>query len=78
MNWNNQHQSICAEKNENCPKQKPGAIGSRRITCGNENQKNAGSTPHIDYAKDPWTRCQKESGCGDRKGLNARRGGKDG
>src|SRR5439155_3019755 len=65
--------SICAEKEQNCPKQKSSASRSRRVTCRNENQKNADCTWDIDHAKNLRTRSPEEPGCAERKSHNAAR-----
>src|SRR5947208_4451671 len=63
--------SICAEKEQNCPKQKSSASRSRRVTCRNENQKNAHGAPYIDRAKNFRSCSQEEPGCAERKSLDA-------
>src|SRR5437867_1669802 len=65
--------SICAEKEQNCPKQKSSASRSRRVTCRNENQKNADCSWDIDHAKNLRTRSQERCDWTKKKRLNASR-----
>src|SRR2546426_12567361 len=63
--------SICAEKEQNCPKQKSSATGSWRVANRNENQKNSDGAPYIDRAKNFRSCSQEEPGCAERKSLDA-------